>query len=96
MRAVCAKPASRSADLAVSATKVAWVGLGSGVGPGLGSGVGPGLGCGLGLGLGVGLEATKVASVSLACASARLLVHALIPEEALAELGVGGKGRGRG
>ena len=48
MRAVCAKPASRSADLAVSAT--------------------------------------KVASVSLACASARVLVHALIPEEALAEL----------
>ena len=58
MPAVCAKPASRSADLAVSAT--------------------------------------KVASVSLACASARVLVHALIPEEALAELGVGGRGRGRG
>ena len=60
MRAVCVKPASRSADLAVSAT--------------------------------------KVASVSLACASGRVLVHALIPEEAWDGLGVGVRvgGRGRG
>ena len=41
------------------------------------------------------VSATEAASVSLACASVRVLVHALMPEEAWSGLGLGVGRRGR-